>query len=568
MHMLLYFVFVHVTLLVPGYVIISKSNIAAKKPALVLCMGYMTSAALFALFSLASYIFNIPHIWLQVICWLLMAGALYFFIKDKLYLEVWKLRFPVAALVAMSMFALLFIQMPLSGSHKFVPDPKPVAGSNYDTLSVKVLNVAQTNANDNYIPYRQAQFITNRSDPAKDSFIDEWGVHFFQRTPLMGAVTAQYFILLGDKTPIGYTWGGDSLDPGHTYMKFQIIAQTLNCLFVIPAFFLLARFFSRRVAQVTLLFIVPSHFFLYNAFFTWPKSLVIFFVLTSWLLILEKRLRFTLAAGVASGLAYLTHDLGVLYIGTTCTLLLLHKRWRDTAIIAAWSAVFALPWLLTAAVKYKKPSTFIYYPFSTEGIPQIAQKKQIMQQFHQTSPFRLLEIRLQTLFYQLSPYQLMFSEGGQVVGRRLWAFSIFSVPGSVGVGLVVPAVVGLYKKIREKDLLILIFMPLILCCIIIGWPKGLGALHFAEASVVLLMGLGCWWLLRLKNKIWVELCFGFNVIQAILFMTYSYNFAISSWFTQPKALMGTLGMAAIIGGCYVVLRRVVQSPDSATKRVA
>jgi hypothetical protein len=132
----------------------------------------------------------------------------------------------------------------------------------------------------------------------------------------------------------------------------------------------------------------------------------------------------------------------------------------------------------------------------------------------------------------------------------------------------VPAVVGLYKKIREKDLLILIFMPLILCCIIIGWPKGLGALHFAEASVVLLMGLGCWWLLRLKNKIWVELCFGFNVIQAILFMTYSYNFAISSWFTQPKALMGTLGMAAIIGGCYVVLRRVVQSPDSATKRVA
>lgn len=567
--MLLYFIFVHLTLLVPGYTIISKSKLAADKPALILCLGYLTSVGLFALLALASYMLDISHVWLQVAGWVIILAGAFFFVKDHMYRAVWKMRFPLACFVAMSLFALFFMQMPLGGNtQKFIPDPKPVAGSHYEVLSVKVLNVAQTNANDNYIPYRQAQFIANRSDPAKDSFIDEWGVHFFQRTPLMGAVTAQYFMLLGDKTPIGYTWGGDSLDLDHTYLKFQIIAQILNCLFVVPAFFLLARFFTRRTAQATLLFIVPSHFFLYNAFFTWPKSLVIFFVLASWLLIYEKRLRYTMLAGIASGLAYLTHDLGILYIGTTGILLLLHKRWRDTLIVALWSAVFALPWLLTAAVKYKKPSTFIYYPFSTEGIPQIAQKKEIMQQFHHTSPFRLLGIRLETLFYQLSPYQLIFSEGGQALGRRLWAFSIFSIPGSIGVGLAVPAVVGLYNKIREKDLLILIFMPLILCCLIIGWPKGLGALHFAEASVVLLMGLGCWYLLRLKNKVWLHVCFGLNVLQTVLFMLYSYNFVVSSWFTQPKALVGTLGMAIIIAGCAVALHRIARAVDPKAKPAA
>jgi len=212
-------------------------------------------------------------------------------------------RFIISCLMAASIFSLLFISLPFNAAKTVVPDPQPMAGRNYSSFNVKVLNVAHTQANDNYVPYRQAQFFINRSDPAKDSFIGEWGVTFFERTPLMGAVTANYFNLLGDRPPIDYTWSAKSSDPDHTYKKFQILAQILNSLLLIPGFFLLNRLFNRKTAYISVLFLIPSAYFLYNSFFTWPKSLVSFFVLTSWLLLLEKRPRLTILAGMVSGIA-------------------------------------------------------------------------------------------------------------------------------------------------------------------------------------------------------------------------------------------------------------------------
>lgn len=561
--LLLYFVFVHLSLLVPGYVIVKKTGTLAKRPGFELCAAYLVSIALFALFATAGYVLAVPHLVLAVAHWAILGVTAYLFWKNKYYKGLVAYRFPLAAFVALSFFSLAFISLTFSGVRNFIPDPMFQQGSRYDdAFSVKVLNVAQTPANDNYVPYRQAQFFVNRSDPGKDSFIDEWGVHFFQRTPLMGAVTAEYFVLLGDHPPIAAPWSPIGQDPDSTYLKFQVIAHVLNALFTLPAFLLLSRFFGRRAAKVALLFIIPSHFFLFSSFFTWPKSLVAFFVLLSWLLILEQKMRYTIWAGVAGGLAYLTHDLAVLYLGASVILLLCQKRFRDILVFGAVSAAFALPWLLTSALGYRKPSTFIYYPLSIHDIPQVDKQHEIVQEFLHTSPFKLLYIRLDSMFYQLSPYQLIFSEGGQELGRRIWGLSIFSIPGSLGLGLAVAAFLGAFKRLRHNMAFwILALIPIVLCAIVIGWPKGLGALHFAQATVVLFAGLGAWYLLRLKNKLWLMLAYLIGVAQLIFFGLYSYDFAARAWLSDAQDLVLIVSMLVVIVVCGWLAYRIASKGE-------
>jgi hypothetical protein len=544
----LYFVFIHLLLLVPGFALVRKSKLLIDKPALELCAAYLTGIVLMAGFSISGYVFDIPRIWLLVVPWLLIGLGVFYFLRHRLYRDLVQHRFPLLVLATISLFSSAFISLGVSGSQPMIPDPKFVPQNNYQVFSVKVLNVAQTIANDNYVPYRQAQFIVNRSDPAKDSFINEWGVHFFQRTPLMGAVTAQFFNLLGDKPPIGYTWGANQLDPDHTYIKFQLIGQIMNSLFVLPAFYLIRKLWNRKTAQVSLLFMVPSSYYLFNSFFTWPKSLVAFFILFSWLLLYEKRMRYVLMAGVASGVAYLAHDLAVLYIASSVILLLYWRRFRDILFFLVMNAIFALPWLITSAFIYKKPSTFIYYPLSLHDIPQIEKKHQIVHEFFHTSPLAIIAIKIRSLIYLITPYQLFFSEGGQAIGRRLWAGSIYNLPGAAGFGLMIPMFIGLAQKIRNVPLVIFTLAPTLFCVLLVGWPKGMGALHFAEASVAILIGLAVWFLLERKSKVWLWAAFAINCAQLIFFAMYSYNFNLRGWL-HPKDLACLFLMTVLLAGC-------------------
>lgn len=540
--LLLYFIFVHITLLIPGYACIKFFGIFKEKPGIELSLAYLLSILFSAILAIIGYVADIPSILLTVTHWIVIAIGAYFFWRKKYYHDLLTHRFPLIALTLMTIFSCAFIGLSMNSTRAYIPDPTAIPGNNYDTLNVKVLNVAQTPANDNYIPYRQAQFMVNRSDPAKDSFIDEWGVHFFQRTPLLGAVTAQYFHLLKDTPPIAYTWSAASQDPHHTYEKFQIIAHIMNALFIIPAFYLISRLLGGKAARLAILFIIPSHFFLYNSFFSWPKSLVAFCILLSWLLLYERRIRYLIAAGIASGAAYLAHDLAILYVAASVLFLLISKRFRDIVIFGALHLPFFLPWYLASTLLYKKPSTFIYYPLSLHDIPQIAKKHEIIQEFLHTSPLRIIAIKLESLFYLLSPYHLIYSEGGQALGRRLWAFSIFTVPGSLGLGLIVPAVVGAYKRIKDLPFWIFALVPIIACTLIIGWPKGLGSLHFAQASVVLLIGLAAWWLSRPRRAIWLWIALTLNLIQTIIFGLYSYNFDTAMWLnTRDVCTLAVLG---------------------------
>lgn len=564
---ILYFLFVHISLLVPGYVVIRQSKLLRKNPGVELGIAYAITLAAYCLLACITYALKLNELLPQVLFWVSLLLSLYVFINKRLYKELRIHLFPLFSLVIMSTFSLAFIGLSFSKPFSITPDPEIRTDRNYNVLNVKVLNVAQTGANDNYIPYRQAQFFINRSDPAKDSFIGEWGVGFFQRTPLMGAVSAQYFTAFNDSLPIGYIWSGESVDPDRTYVKFQIIAQILNSLFILPAFYLLTKLFNRRTALLSILFIIPSQFFLYNSFFSWPKSLTAFFILLSWLLLFEKRLRYVVLAGLASGLAYLTHDLAVLYIGASFVFLLYQRRFKHSAILLALVGIFMIPWLFISSVIYKKTSSFLLYPISTKGIPQPAEKAIILREFLETSPLRLIQIRLESLFYLLGPYQLIYSEGGQALARRFWALGLYSVPGSLGIGLIIPALLGTLKKIRNISLWILCLLPIILSTVIMGWPKGYGSLHFAEASVVLLVGVACYWLQALKSSIWVILAYALSSAQLFFFISYSFSNEINTWLYTPGDIVRIVIMACVVLTCGIGAYLVKSSPTGKLRKL-
>jgi len=545
----LYFIFVHATLLIPGYVAVTRSGIAKNNPGAILSLSYLVSIVVFATISVASYLFKLPPVLDQVMVWIWLVATFLLFFKQKMYKTLLVQWFPLAALLLTTVLSLAFMALTFSSDFKYNPDPSVRGDRNYNVLNVKVLNVAQTNANDNYVPYRQAQFFVNESDPGKDSFIDEWGVHFFQRTPLMGAVTASYLTALNDRTPIDYSWSNTAKDTDNTYAKFQIIAQTLNAIFIIPAFYLIWKFFGKKAATISTFFIIPSQFFLYNSIFTWPKSLVAFFILLTWLMLREKELRYVILAGIASGLAYLAHDLAVLYIGATAFVLITQRRWKFLLAYVGTTTLFMLPWLFISSFIYKKPSSFIYYPISTQGIPQPSEKSKIVDTFLHTNPLRLIQIRLESLYYLLSPYQLLNSEGGQPADRRLWALGLYTIPGSLGLGLVIPTLMSFFGKHRKKiELYILILGPVLLCVAMIGWPKGLGSLHFAQALVVLLFGLGCSWLADQKR--WIVLTSYFiSSLQLVFFIIFSYRANPVVWLGTPRDTIICATIVGIIGLC-------------------
>lgn len=545
----LYFVFINLSLLIPGYALVKKTKYFSKQPGLELCAGYLTSIIIFAICAVLAYILKLSPDLTRVVSWFVILYGLVETVRLKYYKSLFKLRFPIFCLLALSLMANLFLGLSYNTKYVNVPDPTPQPGANYQVLNVKVLNVAQTQANDNYVPYRQAQFFINRSDPAKDSFIQEWGVGFFERTPLMGSVAASYMNLFNNKPPINYTWSATGADPDHTYQKFQLLAHVLNSLFIIPGFFLLELLFKRKIAVLTSLFLVISQFFLYNAIFSWPKSFVAFFILISWILLIKKTPSYVFIAGLVSGLAYLTHDLAVLYIGASLVYLLINKRLKDMLIFTIPAFLLALPWYIAAAIVYHKPSSFIYYPLSTGGIPQIEHKKQIIHDFFHTSIFRLIKIRIDNLVYLLSPYELLSSEGGQAGLRRIWSVGLFSIPGAVGLGLMVPALLQVLKSIRKYIVWVLILLPVIFSTLIIGWPKGLGALHFAEAIVVLLSGFGISFLTKLKNYLWTIGAYVINAAQLIFFIAYSYSFHLGNWFSNIHDIASILAMAIIVVTC-------------------
>jgi hypothetical protein len=533
--LLLYFLFIQATLLIPGFAITNKFKKLFTRESFLLVFSYIIGILVLSIFVIFYYIFGFALEVVRLAIGIYFTLGFYFFFKNKLYKKLLSFRFPLLCLLFITILPTAFASLSYESSYKYIPDPEAFSQRNYDVYNVKILNLAQTQANDNYVPYRQAQFIVNRSDPGNDCFICEWGVHYFQRTPLMGTVTAGYFMLLGDRPPVDYLWSGTSDDPSHTYIKFQLIAHILNGIFIIPAYYLLLFIFNKRTAILSSAFLIISPFFMYNAVFSWPKSLVAFFVLAMWLLLYEHKTRFTVLAGFAGGLAFLTHDLAAFYIVGSVLFLIFKKRFRDTIILSATTAAFALPWLITSSLLYKKPSTFALYPFSLDGLPQPGTQKQVIEKFLNTSPIEIISIRFDTLFYLLSPYDLIYKNANQDMLRRFWATGLYSIPGSLGLWMIVPTLLGAIKKLVKLDYWILVLTPILLSAAIVGWrgSRAIASLHFAQAVIVMLTGLAFAYLVKMKfkYKIWlIYLVFVLQIFNLGFLIFYSYPGIGLNWF--------------------------------------
>jgi hypothetical protein len=542
----LYYLFFFVSLFLPGYVLISKLAFYKKSPGIELALGYTISILFYAFLATAAYVFGINLVVTRLVTALILIVSLLIFITERYYTRLRVVIFPIFCIALLSVLATVFVALSYVKPYQPLPDPTPSNSSNYSVFDVKILNISKTQANDNSIPYRQAQFYLHRFNPAKDAFIREWSVTFFVRTPLMGAVTANYLNLFNEKTPPDLIWKKSAIDKSNTYVQFQVLAHIMNSLFLLPGFLILSRLFNKKTAMLSSLFLVCSPFFLYNAFFTWPKSLVAFFILTGWVLLLKNKLSYTLAASVVFGAAYLSHDLAILYLGATAVFLIVAKRLRDLILIAATPLIFALTWLLISSRHFHQTSGFVYYPFSTEDIPQPSQYSSIVQKFLHTSPLRILTIRLDNLYFLLTPYQLFKSQLLHAPMSSFWSLTVFSVPGALGIGLVPAVFISLFARLKGFSFWVLAVGAVFFESLLIGWPHGLGALHFAEAEVVLLTGISVAFLLTLKKTYFLSIAFILNVLGLIVFMLFSYGFHIGLWVHSIKDVVCLLTIGVIL----------------------
>ncbi len=563
-----YFLLVHIVLLLPAYGFLRKYKILNDASLLQLIVSYIATIIVFAIMGFLLYVANVPEIVLRVGLWVTIITGVLFFVQQKAWRPLLQHRFVLSLLFVMSLLPTIIIGLGVNSSNNtFIPDPEYKKGNNYTVLSVKVLNFAHTPANDNYIPYRQAQFFVNHSDPEKDSFINEWGVSFFQRTLLMGSVVSSFFTLLDDNPPIAYTWDGSSLDPDVTYAKFQIIAHVLNALFILPGFLLLKTLFNKKTALLSCLLLCASHFYLYNAIFSWPKSFTAFFVLTSLIFLLGERKYHIAIAGVIAGIGYFVHDLAIVFIATSFVFLLLKKQFKPALIYLATATPFPIIWGFISSVLYHRPSTFIYYPFSLDGLPQEATKSKLIPTFFSTNPLHIIRLKIDGALWLMSPYQLIF-EAHQNFLNRLWAVGIYTIPGSLGIGLMALAPYSLLKKWKmiKWEIWFFALFPVLVILFLFGDPKVLGSLHFSEPIIVLIVGGIVHATLQLK-KLYARLllsAFVVNFAYFVFFVFYSYNFG--TLLHTPSNYLSIVALVCIAVYIMIVFFGLITNKNSSVRK--
>src|SRR5574339_1070778 len=100
--LLLYFLFVHIILLIPGYTLIKNLKILRGKPGLELCAAYFVGVVGLAILGAAGYILDIPRYWLHSLPWVAISFGAYFFIRQRLWRDLRVHAVPLLALLGMS----------------------------------------------------------------------------------------------------------------------------------------------------------------------------------------------------------------------------------------------------------------------------------------------------------------------------------------------------------------------------------------------------------------------------------------------------------------------------------
>lgn len=511
-------------LFIPGFALLKNKNILNSDQHR-LVFSPLVGIILLTTLELAKYVNLINSQAMRIITGLVIfISAFYLYkIREKIKFES-ETKKLFLVFFMFSVFLVAYVSLPLVKGRLLIPDPKYIDGSNYETLNTKIINISNTPANDNFIPYRQAQFFANNISIKDNPYLQkEWGVNFFFRTPLMGLFTSGAFDFTSTYVPIDYPWRNFE-DRHYSYLKFQLLAHILNSLLFLSGFLVIKKAFNRRVALISVYLASINFFFFYNAFYSWPKSFVAYFVLLALFTILEYR-KFTWA-GAIIGVAYLAHDLAAFYLIGLLYLALVGRanKLKNSVTLLGVSFAFAFPWLFVSKFIYKQTSLFFYYPFSIDSQP--VKQAGVIKKFLETSPFKIITIKLHNLQFLTTPYQFLYERSAGFM-QNFWAVSLFSFFGATGAALYPLAILEIYKKFSSKKELIIsmIFIPVVVCLVVIGWLKGLGVLHFAEPTVFLLIGFGAALLSRLNRSL-ALMVVALLALQAVINLMFGYNFGI------------------------------------------
>lgn len=190
-----------------------------------------------------------------------------------------------------------------------IPAPKP------DYPQGNAQHYAGGLAVDNYIPYRNAQYLIHRYPLGDPEYFGYWT--FFDRTPLLGSA-GTFLLGLLHITPDSYVFNiSPLLRFGFSaYTTFLVFGTIFNALFVIPLIYLLLKYTNVLFAQSILFLILFSPFIIANSFYIWPKQLVVYIILC-YIVLLSKHnfsIKSAILRGVLAVAGYMAHPMFVLYL--------------------------------------------------------------------------------------------------------------------------------------------------------------------------------------------------------------------------------------------------------------
>ena len=300
---------------------------------------------------------------------------------------------------------------------------------------------------DNYIPFVVSEyFIRGISFKQEHPIIP--GQEVSNRTILMSLAALPFYVALAgsDNQPfslrtfryVGRDWPDvGKLNIGHRYEKFLVLGILLNSFLLLGLFvFASALEGGSDVLVPAFLLCATNAYFITQTIFIWPKSLAAFFILLSWHGL--RRGYSPMAVACYAGLAYHAHPTGIIFAGGIALFYLVSApangmRWRNLLLFGLTVATLVLPWLLWTTFYLKLPSNLISQNLFNPKAP--------------TDCLNFVWMRLKNLFDLFAP--TMFGTFPFDL-RRFINGALFSLPGAVGLLLIIPAVVQLRQMRAER----------------------------------------------------------------------------------------------------------------------
>jgi len=346
---------------------------------------------------------------------------------------------------------------------------------------------------------------------------------------------------------------------GSSFWVCQIAATLLNTVFIFPTYCIAKKFFSKKIALLTIVFltIIP---FVETSLYIHAKMLVAYFAFLMFYLFTARKLSPFIIGSVA-GLGLMIHQsffIFVLAMATPYLFDLVKKRSKSELIFAlkiafAFSLVI-LPWFAINYLKYGTPlsSDYAYFPlYTTNYGAGNYSPLELWDNFKKTSPLYIVGARvintvtfatpailvskIAALFFPFTldtgktnpPVPVNFASGRDLP----WAYHYYhSLPGILTMLMYVFAVIGFIKLWGyNKKLFYFVLIPIIFTIIWYGWVVLVIIRSGVPEVIPIFVIIGFWEISKRKDREkMVKLVFLLAIIELVIFsIFFSWHIGIA-----------------------------------------